>query len=70
MLAACVAWQSTAYAHGGGTPRLTGEAANKVCVDWLEHVRIPEARRRMDQFPHELSGGMRQRVMVAIAMLC
>ncbi|MEL6861002.1 MAG: ABC transporter ATP-binding protein, partial [Pseudomonadota bacterium] len=49
---------------------LKGEEANKVCVDWLEHVRIPEARRRMDQFPHELSGGMRQRVMVAIAMLC
>jgi peptide/nickel transport system ATP-binding protein len=49
---------------------LKGEAAMKVCVDWLEHVRIPEARRRMDQFPHELSGGMRQRVMVAIAMLC
>ncbi|MEM9572689.1 MAG: ABC transporter ATP-binding protein [Pseudomonadota bacterium] len=49
---------------------LKGEDANKVCVDWLEHVRIPEARRRMDQFPHELSGGMRQRVMVAIAMLC
>ncbi len=49
---------------------LTGEDATKVCVDWLEHVRIPEARRRMDQFPHELSGGMRQRVMVAIAMLC
>ncbi len=49
---------------------LKGEAANQVCVDWLEHVRIPEARRRMDQFPHELSGGMRQRVMVAIAMLC
>lgn len=49
---------------------LKGEAATKVCVDWLEHVRIPEARSRMDQFPHELSGGMRQRVMVAIAMLC
>ena len=49
---------------------LKGEDANKVCVDWLEHVRIPEARRRMDQFPHDLSGGMRQRVMVAIAMLC
>ncbi|MEM6477395.1 MAG: ATP-binding cassette domain-containing protein, partial [Pseudomonadota bacterium] len=47
-----------------------GEPATKVCVDWLEHVRIPEARRRMEQFPHELSGGMRQRVMVAIAMLC
>ncbi|MEO1642532.1 MAG: ABC transporter ATP-binding protein [Pseudomonadota bacterium] len=49
---------------------LKGEEANKRCVDWLEQVRIPEARRRMDQFPHELSGGMRQRVMVAIAMLC
>jgi len=49
---------------------LKGEAANKRCVDWLEHVRIPEAARRLDQFPHELSGGMRQRVMIAIAMLC
>ncbi|MEM0986615.1 MAG: ABC transporter ATP-binding protein [Pseudomonadota bacterium] len=49
---------------------LKGEAANKLCIDWLEHVRIPEATRRMDQFPHELSGGMRQRIMIAIAMLC
>ncbi len=49
---------------------IRGEAADKLCVDWLENVRIPEARRRMDQFPHELSGGMRQRVMIAIAMLC
>ncbi|WP_233349657.1 ABC transporter ATP-binding protein [Henriciella mobilis] len=49
---------------------LKGEAATKRCIDWLEQVRIPEARRRLEQFPHELSGGMRQRVMVAIAMLC
>ncbi len=49
---------------------LKGDEANKRCVDWLEHVRIPEAARRLDQFPHELSGGMRQRVMIAIAMLC
>ena len=49
---------------------LKGDAAHKMCVDWLEHVRIPEAARRMTQYPHELSGGMRQRVMVAIAMLC
>jgi peptide/nickel transport system ATP-binding protein len=49
---------------------LKGDAANKRCVEWLEHVRIPEAARRLDQFPHELSGGMRQRVMIAIAMLC
>jgi ABC-type dipeptide/oligopeptide/nickel transport system ATPase component len=37
---------------------------------WLEHVRIPEATRRLKQFPHELSGGMRQRVMIAAAMAC
>ena len=49
---------------------LKGEAADKLCVDWLENVRIPEAARRMNQFPHELSGGMRQRVMIAVAMLC
>jgi peptide/nickel transport system ATP-binding protein len=49
---------------------MKGEEATKRCVEWLEQVRIPEARRRLDQFPHELSGGMRQRVMVAIAMLC
>ncbi|MEZ6000165.1 dipeptide ABC transporter ATP-binding protein [Hyphomonas sp.] len=47
-----------------------GEAADKHCIEWLENVRIPEAMRRMNQFPHELSGGMRQRVMIAIAMLC
>ncbi|MBL1431585.1 MAG: ABC transporter ATP-binding protein [Robiginitomaculum sp.] len=47
-----------------------GEAAAKQCIDWLERVRLPEAARRMKQFPHELSGGMRQRVMIAMAMLC
>ncbi|XBQ17254.1 MAG: ABC transporter ATP-binding protein [Oceanicaulis sp.] len=50
--------------------KLRGEAAEKRCVDWLERVRIPEAKRRLDQFPHELSGGMRQRVMIAMSMLC
>ncbi|MEQ8404186.1 MAG: ABC transporter ATP-binding protein [Oceanicaulis sp.] len=49
---------------------LKGQAAEKRCVDWLERVRIPEAKRRLDQFPHELSGGMRQRVMIAMSMLC
>ena len=37
---------------------------------WLERVRIPEAARRLGQYPHELSGGMRQRVMIAAAMAC
>ncbi len=50
--------------------KLRGEAAQKRCVDWLERVRIPEARRRLSQYPHELSGGMRQRVMIAMSMLC
>lgn len=49
---------------------LQGEAATKRCVEWLERVRIPEAVRRLSQYPHELSGGMRQRVMIAISMLC
>ena len=49
---------------------LKGAAAEQRVVEWLERVRIPEARRRLHQFPHELSGGMRQRVMIAAAMLC
>jgi oligopeptide/dipeptide ABC transporter ATP-binding protein len=44
--------------------------AQKRALDMLEMVRIPEAKRRMMQYPHELSGGMRQRVMIAIATAC
>jgi oligopeptide/dipeptide ABC transporter ATP-binding protein len=36
--------------------------------EWLDRVRIPDAARRLRQYPHELSGGMRQRVMIAGAM--
>ncbi|TDL79652.1 oligopeptide ABC transporter ATP-binding protein OppD [Palleronia sediminis] len=49
---------------------LGGAQARRICLDWLDRVRIPEAARRLDQYPHELSGGMRQRVMIAQAMLC
>ena len=49
---------------------MSGSEADRLCLDWLDRVRIPEAKRRLRQFPHELSGGMRQRVMIAMAMLC
>ncbi|MBT8460151.1 MAG: ABC transporter ATP-binding protein, partial [Boseongicola sp.] len=49
---------------------LSGRDAEKVALGWLDKVQIPEAKRRLDQYPHELSGGMRQRVMIAMAMLC
>jgi ABC-type microcin C transport system duplicated ATPase subunit YejF len=47
---------------------LSGRDAEARARDWLERVRIPDAARRLRQYPHELSGGMRQRVMIAAAM--
>ncbi|CAN5119206.1 ABC transporter ATP-binding protein [soil metagenome] len=44
--------------------------ARDVALDWLNRVRIGDAARRLRQYPHELSGGMRQRVMIAAAMAC
>jgi len=41
-----------------------------IAVEMLERVRIPDARRRIGLYPHEFSGGMRQRVMIAMALLC
>ena len=39
-------------------------------LEMLDSVRIPSARRRLDAYPHELSGGMRQRAMIALALSC
>lgn len=39
-------------------------------VRMLDAVKMPEARKRMKMYPHEFSGGMRQRVMIAMALLC
>ena len=42
--------------------------ARERAISWLEDVGIPAARRRIDAYPHEFSGGMRQRVVIALAL--
>ncbi|MBL4831203.1 MAG: ATP-binding cassette domain-containing protein [Aliivibrio sp.] len=49
---------------------LSSREATAQSIQMLDAVRIPSAQTRMTQYPHELSGGMRQRVMIAMALLC
>jgi glutathione transport system ATP-binding protein len=50
--------------------RKDASAARAEALRMLEQVRIPEARSVLDRYPHQLSGGMRQRVMIAMALSC
>jgi peptide/nickel transport system ATP-binding protein len=52
-------------AHG----RVSGKEARARSIEALDAVRIPDAARRLDAYPHQFSGGMRQRVAIAIALL-
>lgn len=52
--------------HSGMSKREAFEQA----AAWLARVKIPAARERLNDYPHQLSGGMRQRVMIAMAMVC
>jgi peptide/nickel transport system ATP-binding protein len=49
-------------------PDMSGEAVRARVTELLERVAVPDARRRARQYPHEFSGGMRQRVMIAMAI--
>jgi oligopeptide/dipeptide ABC transporter ATP-binding protein len=50
--------------------KLSRKAARAAAIDAMKEVSIPDPARRVDDYPHQLSGGMRQRVMIAMALAC
>lgn len=49
---------------------LKGDEAKSVAIEALEQVKIPDAKNRMNAYPHEFSGGMKQRAIIAMALAC
>ena len=47
-----------------------GKEAEKLAIDALERVKIPDAKEKLKSYPHEFSGGMKQRVIIAMALAC
>ncbi|MGD9808224.1 MAG: ABC transporter ATP-binding protein [Deferribacterales bacterium] len=56
----------TLLAHN---PKMSKKEARQIALDKLKKVHIPSPEKRLDQYPHEFSGGMRQRIIIAIALL-
>ncbi|MFL0246195.1 ABC transporter ATP-binding protein [Candidatus Clostridium stratigraminis] len=50
--------------------KIDNAAAKKIAIDMLKTVQIPNAEQRFNEYPHQFSGGMRQRAMIAIALVC
>jgi len=56
--------------HGSADERRSGTLRRRRSLELLQQVEIPDAARRLDAYPHQLSGGMAQRVMIAMAIAC
>ena len=56
--------------HGTDDERRSGKVRRARALELLQQVEIPDAAARLDAFPHQLSGGMAQRVMIAMAIAC
>ena len=57
--------RETLYAHG----TFSKAEATRICIEKLRKVQIPSPEKRLKQYPHEFSGGMRQRIVIAISLL-